>query len=258
MKIISINTHRGEKLEELLKFAEEEMPDIICMQEVYALDDIELNPQIGPGGRCFNFHNIFSNNKLFPYSFFAPTFRFNGSERDLAYDGYFGNATYSSKPFNSAQSYFFDILFEYEHQISRKDPSQQPRNMQLIMYEFLNKKLQVINTHGIWQLKERKDDTSRTIKMIDTLLSHIIPDIPTIIVGDFNLLPETESIKNLENAGYQNLIKTFNIKSNRNSKGYPEIIDYIFVSKDIIIQNFNVPNIEVSDHLPLILDFEIG
>ena len=39
--------------------------------------------------------------------------------------------------------------------------------------------------------------------------------------------------------------------------GEQKFADYVFVSKDVKVKNFEVPNIEISDHLPLILDFEI-
>ncbi|MCX6706325.1 MAG: endonuclease/exonuclease/phosphatase family protein [Candidatus Woesebacteria bacterium] len=92
---------------------------------------------------------------------------------------------------------------------------------------------------------------------------------PKIIGGDFNLLPNTKSIKLFEKAGFRNLIKDFNIEKTRNeitwkfhSKGKKNFVrqyyaDYVFISNDIRIKNFEVPDIEISDHLPLILDFDI-
>ena len=56
-----------------------------------------------------------------------------------------------------------------------------------------------------------------------------------------------------------NLIKKYNIKTTRH-KLYPgfennKFADFVFVSKGIKIKNFQVPNIAVSDHLPMILEF---
>lgn len=91
---------------------------------------------------------------------------------------------------------------------------------------------------------------------------------PIIIGGDFNLMPDTKSIRGLTEAGFVNLIKKFNIKTTRNRlawdfyKNEPGFIkqyfaDYCFVSKNIKVKSFEVPEVEVSDHLPLILDFEV-
>jgi len=86
-----------------------------------------------------------------------------------------------------------------------------------------------------------------------------------IIGGDFNLMPETRSIKMFEEAGYKNLIKEFGIKSTRNSLAWEQFrgqekqyfADYVFVSPGVKVKSFEVPHLEVSDHLPLILDFEV-
>jgi len=97
---------------------------------------------------------------------------------------------------------------------------------------------------------------------------------PKIIGGDFNLMPETESIKLFERAGYRNLIAEFGIKSTRNHLSWEQaekqekkmgwkffgrqhFADYVFVSKDVKVNRFEVPYNEISDHLPQILDFEI-
>ncbi len=93
-----------------------------------------------------------------------------------------------------------------------------------------------------------------------------------IIGGDFNLYPNTKSIKMFEEAGYRNLIRDFDIQETRNRLSWEQVkeqakalgwkyfgkqhfADYCFTSPEVKINNFEVPNIEISDHLPLILDF---
>jgi len=83
--------------------------------------------------------------------------------------------------------------------------------------------------------------------------------------GDFNLYPQTKSIKIFEEAGYRNLIKDFGVKETRNKFAWEQFpdeekqhfADYCFVSKNIKIIDFQVPNVLISDHNPLILDFDI-
>lgn len=72
-----------------------------------------------------------------------------------------------------------------------------------------------------------------------------------------------------ENAGYINLIKDFKIERTRNditwkyhSKGKRSFVkqyyaDYVFTSPDTQINSFEVPNVEISDHFPLILNIDI-
>lgn len=73
---------------------------------------------------------------------------------------------------------------------------------------------------------------------------------------DFNLEPETRSIKMLEN-GMKNLIKEFGIKFTHNKELCPDdnISDYVIISEGIDVKKFKVPEVFVSDHLPLILEF---
>jgi exonuclease III len=91
---------------------------------------------------------------------------------------------------------------------------------------------------------------------------------PRIIGGDFNLLPDTQSLRAFRRAGYRDLIKEFGIRRTRNRlawefyKNRPDFVvqhhaDYVFVSPEVRVKDFQVPSLEVSDHLPLILDFEV-
>ena len=76
--------------------------------------------------------------------------------------------------------------------------------------------------------------------------------------GDFNLLPSTESIKMFEDFDLINLIKENNIISTRTSfyKKEEKFADYVFVSKGIKVNEFKVLIDEISDHSPLLIDFE--
>ena len=89
-----------------------------------------------------------------------------------------------------------------------------------------------------------------------------------IIGGDFNLNPDTKSVKIFEEVGYKNLIMDFGIKNTRNEISWKQFqnkpgfvkqyfADYVFVSKDVKVRKFEVPYNEISDHLPQILEFEV-
>ena len=114
-----------------------------------------------------------------------------------------------------------------------------------------------------------KIDTPVRLKQSEIIISTFADyKGPKIIGGDFNLNSDTTSIKMFDKAGYRNLVREFNIKSTRNKiswknfKNDPDFVkqyfaDYCFVSKDIKIKKFEVPYNEISDHLPLILEFEL-
>lgn len=122
--------------------------------------------------------------------------------------------------------------------------------------------INVANVHGISQPPEKLDCPER-IEQSKILIEHFRElEGLKIIGGDFNLEPETQSIKMFEENGYRDLIKEFGIKTTRNElswKNYPKRLyysDYVFVGPGIKIKNFSVPNMEISDHLPMILEFE--
>jgi endonuclease/exonuclease/phosphatase family metal-dependent hydrolase len=111
--------------------------------------------------------------------------------------------------------------------------------------------------HGLWNGKGKTDSVERIAQsqrikqFLDTINN------PKILCGDFNLRPDTESVKIIE-SGMRNLIKEYDIKSTRTSFYQKEekYADYIFASADIIVNSFEVLNEEVSDHAPLLLDFD--
>ena len=79
---------------------------------------------------------------------------------------------------------------------------------------------------------------------------------PKILCGDFNLRPDIESMKILEEE-MNNLIKIFNITTTRTNlyTKQERFADYILTSPEIIINKFAVLKDEVSDHAPLLIDF---
>jgi endonuclease/exonuclease/phosphatase (EEP) superfamily protein YafD len=136
-------------------------------------------------------------------------------------------------------------------------------SMQFMEINTNGKKLFLGSVHG----KTRpgtKLDTPIRIKQsqkIINLFSEI--EDPIIIGGDFNLELKTKSVEMFEEAGYRNLIKDFSIKNTRNELSWKQFnsvqnfADYIFTSPEVKVKKFEVPYIEISDHLPLILEFEI-
>jgi endonuclease/exonuclease/phosphatase family metal-dependent hydrolase len=114
----------------------------------------------------------------------------------------------------------------------------------------------ILNVHGLWNGKGKTDSPERIVQsqkirsFMDTLKN------PKIVCGDFNLRPDTESLKILEH-GMHNLIQTHNILSTRTSLYTKEekFADYILTSPEVAVHQFKVLEDEVSDHSPLLLEF---
>jgi endonuclease/exonuclease/phosphatase family metal-dependent hydrolase len=140
-------------------------------------------------------------------------------------------------------------------------PKNQSRGVQVVDLRLSNfKKLRILNYHGIWS-KEKvgNDETAKACRKILDLAKEI--DYPTIIAGDFNLFPNTLSMQIFYN-NFISLVDKYNIsttrpKNNELSNLKRNVVDYVLISKDIKVDSFKVLNSDVSDHLPLVLDFEI-
>jgi endonuclease/exonuclease/phosphatase family metal-dependent hydrolase len=130
------------------------------------------------------------------------------------------------------------------------------RNLQYAHIESDNTDFTICNFHGLWNGKGKTDSDDRLeqSRRIAVLLKPHCAK--TVIIGDFNLLPDTESITLLEREGYKNLIRKYGITSTRTTLySKPEkFADYAFVGSEITVKNFRVLTDEVSDHAPLLLE----
>lgn len=132
----------------------------------------------------------------------------------------------------------------------------------------------VCNIHGVSLPGHKNDSEERLIQSKAIIDFAKGMNLPSVIGGDFNLNLGTKSIKMFEEAGFRNLIGEYGIKATRNRFAWDQAVrqhkeegyeffgkqyfaDYVFVSPGINVKNFEVPDIEISDHLPLVLDFEI-
>ncbi|MCC7368468.1 MAG: hypothetical protein IT306_08600 [Chloroflexi bacterium] len=82
---------------------------------------------------------------------------------------------------------------------------------------------------------------------------------PALLVGDFNLLAETLSVRLLE-YGRRNLIAEYAIETTRSKLnpyyGTPQEqkhANFAFATPGLDIASFRVPDVEVSDHLPMLI-----
>lgn len=159
---------------------------------------------------------------------------------------------------------FLDKHKVFAYKINRKDTG----CVQIADIGVGSDTLTVVNVHG----KARpghKRDTAVRIGQSQIILKQVEEkNNPRIIIGDFNLNPDTKSVAMFEDKGYKNLIKDFGIKNTRNKLSWAQFkdnpgftkqffADYCFVSEGVRVKNFEVPYLEISDHLPLILDFEL-
>ncbi len=117
----------------------------------------------------------------------------------------------------------------------------------------------IMNVHGFCKPTD-KNDSPETLLQSRMIIESASRFGKSVIAGDFNLNPGTKSISMLEESGWINLIREYGIKTtrNRHSPLYGMGIlfsDYVFTS-GVDVFDFKAIDSEVSDHLPLVLEFE--
>ncbi len=119
------------------------------------------------------------------------------------------------------------------------------------------RKYLIMNTHGHWVPGDKQDNPVR-INQSQAILDLVSQQQDNMVLcGDFNLRPDTKSVKMLESK-FRNLVIENNIQSTRTSLyTKPEKwADYIFVSPNVKVAKFEVLPDVVSDHSPLLVEFQ--
>lgn len=246
MKLISLNTWGGRAgKDDLLDFFRQYKDiDIFCLQEIWEGGEDEA-PIWGENIDTAMISNIGAILKDH-YALFKPHY----------YDWY-GLAMFVKKDLHVIEE--GDIFVHKEKGWINKDShANHARNLQYVTLETTDGPRTILNFHGLWNGGPKEDTEDRLIQSdnIAKFLKNISHQ--HVLMGDFNLLPETKSLKILEDLGMKNLIKEFNITSTRSShyKKPFKFADYTLISKDIKVNEFKILPDEVSDHLAMYLDFE--
>ncbi|MDZ4228580.1 MAG: endonuclease/exonuclease/phosphatase family protein [Candidatus Levybacteria bacterium] len=255
IKLITLNLFQGGLYFKNIKnFLEKEKPDILCLQEVFDSHDKSAKE---------NLRSIDILKRLLPsyYYHFAPELLSvnNGIEAPL------GNAIFSKFLITKTNTIFYDIPYgkynAYLKNDNKYDPSMEPKNLEYVQVDLGKASINIFNTHGIWG--QHGNDTKRRLQMGQVIINQIKGKENVILAGDFNLFPNTQTVKNIEkhlkNVFANELKTTFNIKLKLQPGNYGRaVVDMIFLSKNIRILKKYCPDVNVSDHFPLICNIELS
>lgn len=269
MKFISLNTFGGTVFEPLLGFIKQhqETTDIFCFQEIISAQQ-ELHTLTSHGARTNLLQEISGVLTNFEWRYAPVQDRFDTLTL-VDEPIQFGPATWIKKNLPIVASTDFFLCNGYNTFV--------PNDYGTLGYGLLavdlfvaGRPLTICNAHGT-SVPGNKLDTSERLAQSQKILSFVeTRQGEKIIAGYFNLFPNTKSIGLIEKASFQNLIKEYNITTTRGSLvkklhpeygegpfGFQEFADYTFVSPGVKVINFEVPDIPISDHLPMILEFEM-
>lgn len=254
MKLIVLNLQGGVVYEPLIEFIKKVSSeiDVFCFQEVMFGNKPEFTPR--HKARI----NLFSELKTLLPEFIAyENISISGHFQKEPIDFGAGQAIFvgnSIKVNNHGGLQCYDKVPELTNLGGRMTG-----NMEWIDIEINGLEVTIGNLHGLWQYDTYKIDTPERLLQSERIKKFFdSKNGKKIISGDFNLIPDGKSMKILEQ-GMINLISKFNITSTRSSfytKSTIRLADYMLVSPDIKVVDFKVLQDEVSDHLPLYLEFE--
>lgn len=267
MKLISLNTWGGCLFEPLITFIKDNATntDVFCFQEILHAPDNSIDVKT-PNTRLFS-----EITKVLPdfTGFFAAAQDNYESITNGSSEATLGLAIFVKKSYviNDKGDFFIN---NQRNSFVPPDYATMPNNLSYIQFSIGGHLLTICNVYGVACPVNKLDSPERVFqsqKILDFVLSQ--PG-EKIIAGDFNLLPNTKSIHMFEKNGFRNLIKDFNISTTRGSTikklkpelgtgkyGWQEFADYTFVSFGIKPVEFSVPDLPISDHLPMILEFKI-
>lgn len=265
MKLISLNTalfiSNNKHVRALL---EKEGADFVCLQEVARGLENGVDPKF------VSKEVIDSSTPHLTSFFFGPLVVMNGMQQknfhgkelfDFQFGGFveYGNYTRSRFKIMHGENVFVQSNFAYRTDFSMW-PDEDHRAVLITDHDVHGKKLRILNYHGIWtRNKQGNSKTLEANKKIVELAKNAPGEV--IICGDFNLFPDTPSMKQLSEK-FESLVDTYHIKttrpaSNELSSEKRNVVDYVWVSSGIKVKNFAVLDSDISDHLPLICEFEL-
>jgi len=221
-----------ERIGEIIK---EIGPDICGLNEVY---------DKGPKPKYFNQIELIAKSSGHKHYLFKKSCEF-------PWEDIIGNAVVSNYKIVSYET--IPVLAPKEEE-RNKDENEwyEDRLILKTVVDFNGRLITFVTTHFGLNLKERQNMVKALVKLIDETKT------PLIVSGDFNDTPDAETLKPI----YERLRSVADLKNMRHnftfSSDNPYItIDYIFVSKEFDVIDFNIYPIIQSDHMPLMATLEL-
>ncbi len=242
MKLISLNTWGGRAGMPLLKsfFEKYKDADTFCLQEIWQTRDESLIEAKDPRIVTNLLEQIASALTDFNF-FFRPQYR-----------GIYGLATFVRKNIkveNEGELF----VFKYQGYENPTSIGNHGRNIQHVTLQLPKGPLTIVNFHGLWNGQGKSDSEDRILQ--SNIIAQFLKDLnnPYVLVGDFNLTPNTQSFKILNKACPKDFVSEYGVKSTRSGfyQKPEKFADYIMTCGRVNASKFEVLPDEVSDHLGL-------
>jgi endonuclease/exonuclease/phosphatase family metal-dependent hydrolase len=265
MEIMCLNGWGGKLHENLLPYIQTAAPEILCLQEVVhssASDKDWLTYRDGDHilPQRANFFRDVSRALPHHVAIFCPAAQGVLWDEDQSIPSQWGLATFVHRSvpiIGQVQSFVhktYSPVGYGDHPRSRSAHG-------VRVYDYnTNRSVSVTHMHGLRDLNGKMDTPERTEqaqRLLDLSQQVSEPEDVVVICGDFNVEPESETLRILADAGLSELVTGRGFTSTRNSqyKKPGRFADYMLISDADAVQKFDVVyDPEVSDHCPLVLN----
>lgn len=254
IKIFQLNILKGLYLDRIIAYLKQNQFDVICLQEV-------------TGGE------LGKNNKIDCFSKIKNALNYKGEilhDLQLLNDpsSYFSNAIYWKENYSTNTPIIIsqiNVNPNYQQILKLQQWKNIPRHCFGIKFTINQKSFYVFTAHAPWSKYpndslEKIEFTTKISEYLQTLKE------PFILTGDFNMESSSQTIQIINNVT-NNLIDKYKITNTLNPRVHyaakevfpPGLaVDYIFASKKMKVNNFNVINKpDLSDHYGLSTEVEI-
>jgi len=243
MRLLQLNAWTIRLATRIEDMVMKEAPDIIALQEVFeSVADLGFFPTL----------TELADNLRFHHRYHSPVYAI----QLMTSKPEFGNAMVSNLALEDKQTYFTNL--EYNPSMSLENDDYNVRNFQHVTVKDQDgRQIHIINHHG-YHVPGHKNGNDFTMKACQQIADYARQlDGPVIITGDFNLLPDSESIEIL-NKDFRNLTKEYGLQTTRTDLTHKsEPCDFIFVNDKVAVNDFYASEVVASDHQGLVLDFEV-
>ncbi len=249
LKLVTVNIYQGNLLDEVCAFLEQEKPDIVTMQEVYDGKDPSAPTR-------FRSWDELKKRLDFIGQDYEPALIDNRKEGKFPE----GNAILSRFPITARDVVFFNEPFRDDYVDDIKNSPVQPHVLQHVVLDTPAGEVHIFNLHGVWDL-DGDNFSEKRKQMSEAVLKGTKGKLNVLVAGDTNAKPTNQAIRNLEpqlvNVFGHELTSSFNM-SRKDNPGYATAVgDMVLVSPDVKVLSKKCPDVDVSDHLPLVVEVEI-
>jgi endonuclease/exonuclease/phosphatase family metal-dependent hydrolase len=252
MKVVSLNLWNGGRLfPAALDFLQAQQADLYFLQEAYDGHGDHLPDR---------FRTVDLLQRAFPNynSYFAPVYLDVRPREGKIEDG---QLLLSRWPLTDRENLFLDIPYGEYDQDATTDFTRFPATVQKAAIDLGERRITLLNVHGPVNF-DGTADTDRRLKMRDIILSQLSEH--SIIAGDFNVQPHTQTIRDLTTHltdvfHHHQRVTSFNVKRKDLDQfpGYATaVVDMMLVTPTFKVVTTTLPEVDISDHLPLVAEIE--